>query len=71
MNEQNKRILELLAEGRVAKEIAADVDLTVGATEKRIKRMKYLHNCNSTIELVLRFVKGECVYMVVRNQTAV
>ena len=71
MNEQNKRILELLAEGKVAKEIAADVGLKVGATEKRIKRMKQIHDCKSTIELIVKYVKGDCLCLTeVRKQTA-
>jgi DNA-binding NarL/FixJ family response regulator len=55
MNEQNKRILELLAEGKALKEIAGEMEMHIKTVEKRLEKMRKENNCANRISLVVLF----------------
>lgn len=56
MNEQNKRILELLSEGKALKEIADIIGMKERTIEKRLDNMRRKEHCRSTIQLVVKIL---------------
>jgi DNA-binding NarL/FixJ family response regulator len=64
MNEQNKRILELLSEGKALKEIASEMNMHIKTVEKRLNKMRKKNKCVNRMELAMKFVTGELTLMV-------
>jgi len=59
MNEQNKRIIELLAEGKTQKEVAAILKLTKWAVVDRIRTMREKNRCANVTELIAKLTPSK------------
>lgn len=57
MTEQNKRILELLSEGKALKEIAGEMKMHIKTVEKRLEGMRERNDCPNRISLAVKFSK--------------
>jgi DNA-binding CsgD family transcriptional regulator len=53
MNPTNQNIIKLLAEGKTAKEVAADLKMNKYTVEKRIRTMKVKYHCLTVTQLVV------------------
>lgn len=58
LDEKDKQILMLAAEGMTAKEIGYELNTTQYAVQAKIRIMKSYYNCRSLTELVAKFKDG-------------
>ena len=59
MNDQNKRILEMLSNGVTVKEIAALLELSDRTIEHKLFIMRIQYASKSTLHLVAKYIRGE------------
>jgi DNA-binding CsgD family transcriptional regulator len=52
----NQQIIELLAAGKTAKEIAGDFNVSPRSIEDRLRHMRRRHQCVSTTQLVVKIL---------------
>lgn len=56
LQESNNRIIEMLAEGKTAKEIARELAMSRRSVEGRIYRMRKKEQCASATQLVAKLL---------------
>jgi len=55
MTELDKKIIELISQGKTAKEIGKETNRSRRTIEHRIDRLKKKHNCKSLPQLIHKF----------------
>lgn len=56
LDETDKRILKLIGEGMVYKEIGYEMNLSVRQVDYRVREMKKYYNCKSTAQLLAKLL---------------
>jgi DNA-binding CsgD family transcriptional regulator len=57
VQESNNRIIQLLAAGKIQKEIAAELNLSLRTVEDRILDMKRIYGCTTQTQLVVKLME--------------
>lgn len=52
MKDLDKKIIQLIAEGKTAKEIGEQLNLSKRTIEDRLDKLRFKHDCKKTIQLV-------------------
>lgn len=56
ITETNRKIIELLAEGKVYKEVAAELSMKTRTVIDRIQELKKQNDCRTVTQLVVKYV---------------
>lgn len=52
MKDLDKKIIQLIADGKTAKEIGAQLNLSRRTIEDRLEKLRFKYDCKKTIQLV-------------------
>lgn len=55
MIKSNQDILDLLSEGKSAKEVGKVLNMSRRTVEKRIENMKEIYNCSNIVQLCVKY----------------